>query len=283
MNPNASQQSSDGLGPAVSRLFLSTIIPIFGLFFLRLVLASLPMIKHAAPISELNVTPLILIKAALDSVIYFLIIRFVLGCSQHMKLLRPRWIELANIVVLAGCALVATLAYSGYELLCASLAPAQMEIYNWVFLAVVLIPVALIVIIATRHMDLFTEIMFGKLSAAVSVPQPMPGFAAPAAAQPAWNPPAPPPSAPPSVDFAEQQIRGQVASAQKCVVAARQTAENQRARGALNGESAESLGKMEGYLDGAVKSLDRRDWVEAKSFADWAEYEANRIVAANGQ
>ena len=78
MNPNAPQQSSDGLGPAVSRLFLSTIIPIFGLFFLRLVLASLPMIKHAAPISELNVTSLILIKAALDSVIYFLIIRFVL-------------------------------------------------------------------------------------------------------------------------------------------------------------------------------------------------------------
>ena len=279
MNPSYPQRPSDGLGQSVSRMFVGTLIPVMGLFVLRLVLVSLPMIKNAGPIADLGVTPLLLIKAALDTTIYFLIMRFAIGASQQIKLMRPHLLEIANIVMLAGCALVATLAYSGYEALFASLAPTQMEVYNWLFLAIVLIPIVLIVVIATRRLDLFTELMFGKISSAVAAPQP--------ASQPAWNPPPPapaalppPPALQPVMDPAEQQIRGRMESVQQIVGSARQTAERLNARGGLQGDLAESFTKMESYLVGAVKSVDRGEWDKAKGFADWAEYEANRILTA---
>jgi small-conductance mechanosensitive channel len=261
------------LGQSIARLFLSTLIPVFGLYLLRLILASLPMIKNAGPIADLGVTPLILIKSALDTVVFFLIIRFALGASQQIKTARPHWDEIGNLAVLVGAALVAVLAYNGYEALAASLMPAQLEVYNWVFLVIVLIPVALVVIIVTRRMDFFTELMFGKLSAAVATPQS--SYAAP----PVWGA-APPQGPPPSFDPVEQQTNERVAAVQQKVALARQTAERLRARGMVNGDFNEAVTKMEGYLDGAVKSRDKRDWTSAKGFADWAEYEASRIVAA---
>ena len=265
----------------MTRLFVATIIPVVGLFFLRLVLASLPMIKNAAPISDLNVTPLVLIKAALDSVIYFLILRFAWSASEQLKSLRPHLTEIASVILLTGCAVVATLAYSGYEILMASLAPGQMDVYNWLFLAIVLVPVALIVIIATKRMDLFTELLFGKLSSAVAAPQMHMQSAAAAGAQADWRSAGPPAGAPPAAaDSGDQQMRHRMTVIQQQAASARQAADKLRARGALSGETAESLSKMEGYLDGAAKNVERHDWVKAKSFADWAEYEANRIVTA---
>ena len=280
MNSSSLQRPSDGLGESMTRLFVATIIPVVGLFFLRLVLASLPMIKNAAPISDLNVTPLVLIKAALDSVIYFLILRFAWSASEQLKRLRPHLAEIASVILLTGCAVVATLAYSGYEILMASLAPGQMDVYNWLFLAIVLVPVALIVIIATRRMDLFTELLFGKLSSAVAAPQMHMQSAAAAGAQADWRAAGPPAGAPPEAESGDHQMRQRMVAIQQQVASARQAADKLRARGALGGETAESLSKMEGYLDGAAKNMERRDWVKAKSFADWAEYEANRIVTA---
>jgi hypothetical protein len=284
MNPYAPAKApSDGLGESVTRLFVATIVPIAGLFFLRLILASLPMIKNAGPIGELGVTPLVLIKASLDTVIYFLIIRFCMASSAQLKHIRPHLAEVSNAITMAGCALVATLAYSGYENLMASLAPMQMEVYNWVFLAVVLTPIALLVVIVTRRLDFFSNLIFGKLSqASTGFPAPYPA-AAPAGPQAGWNPQFPPAAMPPGVapvDPAEQQLRERLAGMQQRVVAARETAEKLRSQGRLSAEMSEAASKMQGYFDGAKQSLDHRDIQSAKGFADWAEYEANRLLAA---
>jgi len=286
MNPNFPQRPSDGLGQAASRMFVATIVPVFGLGFLRLILASLPMIKNAGPIADLGVTPLILIKAALDTVIYFLIMRFCLAVSGQMRLLRPHMAEIANIITLAGCALVATMAYSGYELLAASLAPTQMEIYNWLFLAIVLTPIAVIVVIVTRRVDFFSNLLFGKLTEAAAAPGAF-AAAASSAGAPApasWAPPAsapPAPMPPPAaMDPQQQEIRQRLTAVQQQVKAAQRAAESLQGGGRLSAELAESAAKMQSYLDGANLSADSRDWAGAKSFADWAEYESSRLLLA---
>lgn len=283
MNPYAPKAPSDGLGEHISRLAVATIVPIFALFVLRLILASLPMIKNAAPIADLGVTPLLLIKAAIDTVIYFLILRFALVSSGYIKGIRTHLEEVANIVTLAGCALVATLAYSGYELLVGSLAPTQMEVYNWVFLGAVLTPIALIVMIVVRRMDFFSNLLFGKLSQATAMPAGVysagqaagvnPGFS------PAWSP-APPQGMPPGVDPAQEQLRARVTAIRSQVNSAKEAAERLQSAGKLNAELAESASKMMSYLDGAVQSLEGRDLNAAKGFADWAEYEATRVLSA---
>ena len=267
---------SDGLGQNISRVFIATIIPVFGLFVLRLILASLPMIKNAGSIGDTGVTPLLLIKASLDSVAYFLVIRFCFAVSEQLKALRPHLSEIATIILLAGCALVATLAYSGYEGLMAALAPAQMEVYNWLFLATVLAPIAMIVVLVTRRLDFFTSLLFGKLNEATAMPV---AYAA-AAGAPGAGRPMPPAGPPPGADPAMLQMRERVNAISQQMAAAREAAEKLRSRGQLQGELAESTAKMHGYFDGAMQSLEGRDLAAAKSFADWAEYEASRLLQA---
>lgn len=269
MTPHSYQdhaaQSTDGLGAAASRLFVATIIPVFGLFILRVILAALPMIKNAGPLGDTGLTPLVLIKASLDTVIYFLIIRLCLACSQEIRQRRPHLAEIASVVLLAGCALVATLAYTGYELLFTTLAPAQAELYNWIFLAIVLAPIAMIVVIVTRRLDFFTSLMFGKLNEVATQPQ---AFAA-----------ARPPAGPaPSLDPAKE-IRDRVEIVQKKVAKANAEARRLRAADALSAQTAESATKMQGYLEGAVTAIAQQDWAGARHFSDWAEYEAGRVLA----
>lgn len=85
-------------------------------------------------------------------------------------------------------------------------------------------------------------------------------------------------SAPPVRRPAEELPRTRLAELDQRANAARQAAEGLRSRGALSGETAEALLRMEGYLDGVAKSIDRQDFVKAEGFADWAEYEAGRVL-----
>lgn len=89
-------------------------------------------------------------------------------------------------------------------------------------------------------------------------------------------------SKPPEWRPAGELLRTRLAELEQQANAARQAADRLRARGALSDETAEALTKMEGYLEGAAKSIDRQDWVKAKGFADWAEYEAGRVLTSAG-
>jgi DNA integrity scanning protein DisA with diadenylate cyclase activity len=209
---------------------------------------------------------MLLIKATLDTVIYFLIIRFCLAASHEIRAVRPHLSEIANVVVLAGCALVSTLAYSGYQDVFAAVAPAQSELYNWLFLVIVLAPIAMIVVIVARRLDFFTNLMFGKLNA-VAIQQT--AFAAA---------PQPPPGPAPDLDTS-REIRDRVSSIERKVESAKAEAEKLRARNALGTETADSVAKMQGYRDGALAAIEKEDWAGARHFSDWAEYEASRVLA----
>jgi len=266
MNPYDSQPRTNGLSQHMTRLMVATVIPIFGLFLLRTVLAALPMIRNAGPIGDLNIAPLVMVKAAIDTVIYFLILRCSMGASQILKSARPHLAEIGTMILLAGCALVAVLAYSGYEVLMASLAPAQMEAYNWIFLAVVLTPIAVIVVMVTRRLDFFSNLVFGKLNEAVAQP-------------PAGRPPvgASPSSA---ANEAEQRMQARVQTLSGKVSQAGEAVDRLRTQGRLSAELAESSLKVHEYLLGAQQSLANRDLDAAKGFADWADYEASRLLMA---
>src|SRR5260370_11367719 len=107
MNPYVPATQNDSLGQAIGRLAVATIVPVFGLFVLRLILASLPMIKNAGMIGDLGITPSVLVKASIDTVIYFLVIRFGRACSQQIKARRPHLADIATVVVRACGALMA--------------------------------------------------------------------------------------------------------------------------------------------------------------------------------
>jgi len=275
MTPHT-QKTSDSLGQTVSRIFVATLIPVFGLFILRLVLASLPMIKNAGTIGDLGLTPLVLMKASLDTVIYFLIIRLCIALNDAIRTLRPHLGEIASVILLSGCALVATLAYSGYEVLFITLAPSQSELYNWIFLAIVLAPIAMIVVIVTRRLDFFTNLMFGKLNEVATHPQSF--AAAPAGYAGTPLPPAAPPP-PPAAINAGREIQDRVNAVAKSVKSAQVEADRLRARNALDVLKAESAEKMHAYLDGALTAIAQSDWDGARHFADWAEYEASRLLS----
>jgi hypothetical protein len=276
MTPHQSRPN-DGLAPTVSRLFIATLIPVFGLFILRVILGALPMIRNAGPIGDLGITPFLLIKAVLDTVIYFLVITFCFATSREIRNMQPHLTEIASIVLLAGCALVATLAYSGYEVLFAVLAPSQSDSYNWIFLAIVLAPIGMIVVIVTRRLDFFTNLMVGKLNQVAMQPQ---AFSAAAGSSgPESTPsPQPPPGPAPELD-PMKEVRGRLDAVERKVASARVEAERLRARNALTSQAADSASKMQSYMEGAVASIDQRDWAGARHFADWAEYEATCVLA----
>jgi hypothetical protein len=103
------------------------------------------------------------------------------------------------------------------------------------------------------------------------------GGYAPQPAAPAWNPPAPVAVAP--ADPAHQEMKNRLQSIQQKVTQAAEAAQKLHAAGKLTGELADSPTKMQQYLSGAMQSLESRDLNSAKGFADWAEYEASRLLA----
>lgn len=262
---------------SIGRLAVATLLPVFGLFVLRLILVSLPMIKNAGPMGDSGITPLLLVKAVIDTSIYFLILRFCWATSEYLKAESPQWVELTSVIVLVGFALVSTLAYSGYERLMFALAPAQMELYNWVFLAAVLIPVGMIIVIVVRRMDFFTELVLGGIQ---RTPQSAMQAAAGAYSAPHGSPQPPSPPPPNPNDSEGSALRNRVNALQQTVASALVAAQQLKAQGRLGSDLLESPQKMQGYLGGAVQSLANGDLTSAKGFADWAEYEASRLLQA---
>ena len=261
---------------SIGRLAVATVLPVFGLFILRLILVSLPMIKNAGPLGDTGVAPLLLVKAVIDTLIYVLIFRFCWASGEVLKIERPHLAELAAVLMLSGFALVATLAYSGYERLMLALAPTQMELYNWLFLAAVLFPVGMIIVLVVRRMDFYTDIVFGGIQRMPQAAMTGPG-AGPAVPFGAAPPNVPPPAVQNAEDAA---LRNRVNQLRQIVSSALSTAQQLQTQGRMSGELAESPQKMQGYLDGAIQSLANGDLKSAKGFADWAEYEASRLLQA---
>ncbi|HWZ30091.1 MAG TPA: hypothetical protein VNX18_02080 [Bryobacteraceae bacterium] len=115
-----------------------------------------------------------------------------------------------------------------------------------------------------------------------AVPQPAPSTVPMAHATMVVVPPPPParqepvPAPDPTRELVER-----LAASGKLIASARQAVEGLRERGALTSELSESAAKMQAYLDGALQNLDRHDLDGAKHFADWADYEAGRVLAAS--
>lgn len=253
---------------------MGAIIPIFALIVLRLILSSLPMLKNAGPMGDTGVTPLALTKAAIDTAIYFLIVRFTWVGARTIRSARPHLTELATILSLAGFALVATLAYSGYEQLVLTFIPDSANIYNWTFLVLVLAPIGAIVVIITRRLDFFTNLLFGKMSGALQTPPPM-VFAAATGARPAGAPPTIQPAGTGPIEPLQQRLD----AAAIRVSAAKEVISSFRTRGALPPDLADSAAKMDAYFEGATQNLQRHDALHVQHHHDWAEYEANRVLA----
>jgi hypothetical protein len=132
---------------------------------------------------------------------------------------------------------------------------------------------------AVVHAPAATPVPAAAAPASPTVEQP-----APATAQMAYpTVAAPPPPArqePTPAPDPTRELAERLAASGKLIASARQAAEGLRARNALTSELSESAAKMQAYLDGALQNLDRHDLDGAKHFADWADYEASRVLAA---
>ena len=205
--------------------------------------------------------------------------------SDVIRTRRPHLTELATIVTLCGVALAGVVAYSGYEPLLGALAPEQGELYNWIFLALILIPAAVIVVLVIRNLEYFNDSILRQFSARSDRSTSNAPFHPPIGQFPS-SPfqAASPQGAPPSLTVAPSDFEQLCQRTEKTaarVSAARSAAEALTRTGALRGELSASAAKMEGYFQGAQVSLTQQQFPQTANYLDWADYEANRLLAAS--
>ena len=266
MNPQyAMAQQPQTMGQQLGRVFVSSLVMGFGLLILRVILTSLPMIKNAGPIGDTGLPVLVLVKALLDTGIFVVLLLFTIQVQRLFASNRPDLADLGMLVLLLGATVAAALAYNSYQILQLVLMPDLTELYNWLFILVVLGLLAFAVVTVIRRLDFFTSLLYN-------------GFAQ-AGTQPAgYGPPmGMPPAAGPSPEMMAWQ--GRYESIGQRVSRAMQVAQGRP----LPPELQQAAGNMQSYMQNSQQCAGRMDWAEAKRCLDWAEYEAGRVLAAFGQ
>lgn len=264
------------LGQRLGRASVSFFVVAFGLIVLRLILTSLPMLKHAGLIGDTGIPVLVLVKALLDAGILALFLRYTFQASALVRQDRSDLGDVSTLILLLGGTITATFAYNSFQNLQFALAPEQGELYNWLFILIVLGLIAVAVVTVVRRLDFFTTLLYNGLSGSATAPGMAPAMGG-------HGPPqgAPPPQGPPaqSPELAQFQVRS--AAAGQRVASAQQHMERRQASGLpMDMQLHQSAVNMQTYFQGAHQSASRSDWAEAARGLDWAEYEAGRVMAA---
>lgn len=268
MHPQyAIAQPQQTMGQQLGRVFVSSLVMGFGLLILRVILTSLPMIKNAGPIGDTGLPVIILVKVLLDSAMFAVLLLFTIQAQRLISTHRPDLADLGMLVLLLGATVTAALAYNSYQVLQMVLMPEQAELYNWLFILLVLGLLTFAVITVVRRLEFFTNLLYNGFSQAGARPATYgPPMGTPPAAGMGMNP-----------EMAVWQGRYDA-------LAPRVSRAAQMAQGRpLPADLQQAVGNMQAYLQSAQQNAGRMDWSEAKRCLDWAEYESSRVMAALGQ
>jgi hypothetical protein len=263
----AMAQQPQTMGQQMGRTFVSSLVMGFGLLVLRVILTSLPMIKHAGPIGDTGLPVVVVVKVLLDSAIFAVLLLFTIQVQRMIAMHRPELADLGMLVLLLGATVTSALAYNSYQVMQMALMPEQGELYNWLFILLVLGLLTFAVITVVRRLDFFTNLLYN-------------GFAQAGAQPSGYGPPmGTPPVGGMGVNPEMAAWQNRYDSLAPRVARAAQLAQG---RG-LPPELQQAVGNMQAYLQSGQQHAGRMDWGEAKRCLDWAEYESSRVMAALGQ
>ena len=268
------QPQQQTMGQQLGRVFVSSLVMGFGLLILRVILTSLPMIKNAGPIGDTGLPVVIVVKVLLDSAMFAVLLLFTIQAQRLIATHRPELADLGMLVLLLGATVTAALAYNSYQVLQMVLMPEQAELYNWLFILLVLGLLTFAVVTVVRRLDFFTNLLYNGFAQAGAQPA---GYGPPMGGPPMGGMAMGGPAMGMNPEMAAWQGRYEA-------LAPRVSRAAQLAQGRpLPPELQQAVGNMQAYLQSSQQNAGRMDWNEAKRCLDWAEYESSRVLAALGQ
>jgi Short C-terminal domain len=118
------------LGPDIGRKTVRVVLALAGLLILRAILASLPMLKNLSAIDDSLVSPLVIVKAVVDTIIFLVLIGFGVGVGRTIRSNYSRLPDLGGMLSLATMAVVLVLAYKAYQVPAACLFVSPSDLTN---------------------------------------------------------------------------------------------------------------------------------------------------------
>ena len=265
------QPQAQTMGQQLGRIFVSSLVMGFGLLILRVILTSLPMIKNAGPIGDTGLPVLVVVKVLLDTGMFFVLLLFTIQMQRSIASNRPDLADLGMLVLLLGATVTSALAYNSYQILQLVLMPDLTELYNWLFILLVMGLLAFAAVTVIRRLDFFTSLLYNGFAQVGTQPA---GYGTPMGGPPVGMPPGTAAQPPEMIAWrARHEAIGQRASRAAQLAQGRQ----------LPPELQQAGTNMQSYMENSRQCADRLDWAEAKRCLDWAEYEAGRVLAAFGQ
>ncbi len=173
------QQNSGRLGSEVGRRVVRVVIAVAGLLIVRVVIDHLPMMRHASPIvlepdlaagqpSQI-IMPVSLANAVVDTLIFIVLVLWAFELNRFIRSRARRLPEGGTLIMLATFVVVIALAYWSYAGVIPPLLGEDVDLYDWFFLILGLLPMVGFVVIAYRNLDLITETAFSSTRRAVTV------------------------------------------------------------------------------------------------------------------
>jgi hypothetical protein len=191
-----SQQHAATYGRVGGRIFIRLAIVVVSLLLIRVVVDQLPMIRRASPIvisSNLTpeqqlllaqtqaqlaqsgqalpnyqqlaglpgyILPVWVANAAIDTIIFAAMLLSVAELSREMRRRARRLPEAGAMLFLAVLAVVVALAYLSYQSVVTPLLGADAGLYDWFFLVFGVVPIAGLIVIGYRKLEVITDMVF---------------------------------------------------------------------------------------------------------------------------
>jgi hypothetical protein len=219
-------QAPSILGPNAGKRAVRLVVTVGSLLILRAILDALPMLKNASALDDTLLSPLVITKAVVDTLIFAVVLRFGVGVGRSIHQNSRRLPDLGRIASLTTLAIILGIAYAAYKVpvACIVFSPTDVlsfdaaqigageatqkfgfdwsriqdayrqfagqqikmltgdnlsafqqlaavrltqspDIYGWVFLVFVAVPVVGIVVLTSRNLDTLTEVVFHAVAA----------------------------------------------------------------------------------------------------------------------
>jgi hypothetical protein len=154
------------LAGQVGRRIVSLVVSVVILVFIRSMLASLPVLRNAQPFGGSGVTPAMIVQVVVDTLILAAMLRFGFQLSGTIRAGSQFFPEGGTIWNLFIITLVAAAAQNVYSELGQALLRENFPLYGWVFLVLILLPLACALVLAALKVNAITEAFFRAVHAA---------------------------------------------------------------------------------------------------------------------
>lgn len=170
-----SHAGQSSFGREISRRLLKAGIAVAGLLLIRFILGRLPMVAHADPIyidslfgtDQAVVSPTAIAKAIIDTLIFAVVLFAAVDAGALVRSSARRLPEAGMMIMLTTVVVVVALAYSSYSTFILPIIGDQ-SIYDWSFLVLGVLPVAGLVLLVYRNLDVITDVVYHSSRHAVS-------------------------------------------------------------------------------------------------------------------